>query len=227
MAGSGIALNDEKRPMFDAILRLLGRHAPQGGRLLDIGCSFGGLLLRAQEEGYKVRGMDIVPEAVEYVRSMGITCDLAGSIGELDIPENSLDIVTALDCNYYWERQREELRAIRSRLRPEGILAVRTVDTSWAIQIGLWLRRYFPKAGLDLCSKAVYDHRVSIPAGSLLRVVRQEGFEIVYASPRGAMPFRHNSLKVKTSYAIGWLSWTLTGYNLAPGFVFLAGKRTS
>lgn len=213
--------------MYNAILKVLGRHAPQGGRLLDVGCSFGGFLLRAKEEGYEVRGMDIVPEAVEHVRSMGIPCDRTGSIGDLAIPENSLDIVTALDCNYYWPNQRKELRAIRSILRPDGILAVRTVDTSWAVRIGLCLRGWFPSAGTRLCEKAVYDHRVSVPVRSLLEVVRQEGFEIVYASPLDAIPFRRNSLKVKTAYAIGWLSWALTGYNLAPGFVFLARKRTA
>ena len=44
----------------------------------------------AQKEGYQVRGMDIVPETVEYVRSQGIPCDRARSVGDLDIPENSL-----------------------------------------------------------------------------------------------------------------------------------------
>jgi 2-polyprenyl-3-methyl-5-hydroxy-6-metoxy-1,4-benzoquinol methylase len=80
--------------------------------LLDVGCSYGGFLLRAQREGYRVRGMDIVPEAVEYVRRLGIPCDRAASVDDLDIPANSLGIVTALDCNYYWQSQTKELRAI-------------------------------------------------------------------------------------------------------------------
>jgi 2-polyprenyl-3-methyl-5-hydroxy-6-metoxy-1,4-benzoquinol methylase len=224
---SGTGLNDEKSPMFEAVLRLIGRYAQPGSALLDIGCSYGGFMMRAQKEGYRVHGMDIVPEAVEYVRSQGIPCDRAGSVDELDIPENSLGIVTALDSNYYWPSQTKELRAIRSVLSPGGLLAVRTVDMSWAMQIGLWLRRCFPGTGQRLCEKAAYDHRVSIPAVSLLRVIEQEGFEIVYTSPRDAMPFRHNSLKVKTAYAIGQLVWRTIGYNLAPGFVFLARKRAS
>lgn len=227
MSESGIALNDEKAPMFEAVLRALHGLAPRGSTLLDVGCSYGGFLLRAQKQGYRVRGIDIVPEAVEYVRSQGIACDRAGSVDEIDIPANSLGVVTALDCNYYWPSQRKELRAVRSVLSPGGLLAVRTVDTSWAIQIGLWLRRCFPHTGQRLCEKAVYDHRVSIPVLSLLRVVQQEGFEIIYTSPRDAMPFRYNSLKVKTAYAIGQLAWRITRYNLAPGFVFLARKSTS
>ncbi len=227
MVESGIFLNEDKGPMFEAILRVLGDYAPKGSTLLDIGCSYGGFLQRAQKEGYQVRGIDIVPESVEYVRSQGIRCDCAGSVDDLDIPENSQGIISVLDCNYYWPNQRKELRAIRYRLFPEGILAVRTVDTSWAIQIGLWLRHIFPKAGLDLCKKAVYDHRVSIPVRSLLRVVEQEGFEIVYTSPRDAMPFRHNSYKIKTAYAIGELAWRIFDCNLSPGFVFMARKRKS
>jgi SAM-dependent methyltransferase len=224
---SGIALNDEKSPMFEAVLRTLHRYAQPGGTLLDIGCSYGGFLMKAQDEGYQVRGIDIVPEAVEYVRRRGIPCDLSGSVGDLHIPENSLGIVTALDCNYYWPSQRKELRAIRSVLSPGGLLVVRTVDTSWAIQIGLWLRRWSPGAAQRLCEKAVYDHRVSVPVRSLLRVVEQEGFEILYTSPRDAMPFRHNSYKVKTAYAIGELAWRIFHYNLAPGFVFIARKKAS
>ncbi|MFZ2197991.1 MAG: class I SAM-dependent methyltransferase [Thermodesulfovibrionales bacterium] len=224
---SGIALNDEKSPMFEAVLRALSRFAQPGGMLLDIGCSYGGFLLQAQREGYRVRGMDIVPEAVEYVRRLGIPCDRAGSVDDLDIPANSLGIVTALDCNYYWQSQTKELRAIRSVLSPGGLLAVRTVDMSWAMQIGLWLRGWFPNTGQRLCEKAVYDHWVSVPADSLLRVVREEGFEIIYTSPHDAMPFRYNSLKVKTAYAVGQVVWRTAGYNLAPGFLFLARKRTA
>lgn len=227
IAESGIALNDEKSPMFEAILRALRRYAQPGSTLLDIGCSYGGFLQRAQKEGYQVRGIDIVPEAVEYVRSQGIPCDKAKSVSDLDIPESSIGIISALDSNYYWPDQKKELRDIRALLSSGGVLAVRTVDTSWAVQIGLWVKKIFPDMGRRLCEKAVYDHRVSIPVRSLLQIVQDEGFEIIYTSPHDAMPFRYNSLKVRIAYAIGHLVWRIAGYNLAPGFVFLARKRAS
>lgn len=227
MVESGVALNDDKGPMFEAILKALARFASPGCTLMDIGCSYGGFAQRAKREGYRVQGMDIVPEAVEYVRAHGIPCYCAASAGDLAIPGDSLEIITSLDCNYYWPRQRKELRAIRSLLLPGGIMAMRVVDTSWAVQIGFWLQKWFPEAGRHLCEKAVYDHRVSIPVTSLLRIVDEEGFEIIYRSPHDAMPFRHNGLKVKSAYAIGGLAWRISGYNLAPGFVFLARKRDS
>ncbi len=217
----------KKHPCSRPSSGVLSRYAQPGSTLLDVGCSYGGFLQRAQKEGYRVRGMDIVPEAVDYVRSQGIPCDRGWSVDELDIPEDSLGIVSVLDCNYYWQSQTKELGAIRSLLCRDGLLVMRVVDMSWVMQTGLWLRRCFPSAGQRLCEKAVYDHRVSIPVRSLLRVVQQKGFEIIYTSPRDAMPFRYNSLKVKTAYAIGQLAWRITRYNLAPGFVFLARKSTS
>ena len=226
MVGSGIAWTRDKAAMFEAILRAIGTYAPKGSPLLDVGCSYGGFLQRAQKAGYRVRGMDIVPEAVEYVRSLGIACDRAGSVGDAAVPESSQGIISVLDCNYYWPSQTRELRAIHSRLCPDGLLVMRVVDTSWAMQMGLWLGRCFPKAGRRLCEKAVYDHRVSIPVRSLLAVVQREGFGIVYTSQQDAMPFRHNSLKIRTVYAIGRIAWRIFGYNLAPGFVFIARKRS-
>jgi SAM-dependent methyltransferase len=227
MVESGNALNDYKGLMFEAILRALRGYAPTGSTLLDVGCSYGGFLQRAEREGYQVRGIDIVPEAVEYVRSQGIACDCAKSVEDLDIPEYSQVIISVLDCNCYWPSQRKELRALHSRLCPGGLLVMRVVDTSWAVQIGFWLCRWFPKVGQHLCEKAVYDHRVSIPVRSLMRVVKQEGFEIIYTSPRDAMPSRYNSLKVRIAYAIGHFAWRVAGCFVAPGCVFLARKRAS
>lgn len=225
MVENGVALNEAKAPMYDAILRVLCRYVTQGNTILDIGCSFGGFLLRAQKEGYGVRGIDIVPEAVTYLHRQGIDCVCANSIEGLAIGAEPPSVISVLDCNYYWPNQRKELRAIHSRLAPQGILVMKVVDLSWLMQIGFWLQHWFPEAGRYLCEKAVYDHRVSIPVRSLLETVRKEGFDVFYTSQRDSMQFRRNSLKVKAAYAFGWLALRLTGCYLAPGFVLLARKR--
>jgi 2-polyprenyl-3-methyl-5-hydroxy-6-metoxy-1,4-benzoquinol methylase len=223
---SAIALNEERAPMFDAILRILRRYAKTGSMLVDVGCSYGGFLERAQSHGYEVRGIDIVPESVEYVRSRGIPCEVAASLEEARIPENSADIVSVLDCNYYWPVQGKELGLIHSELKRDGLLAIRTVDTSIALQLGLWLRKWLPDAGRRLSEYAVYDYRVVIPTRALLQIVRQQGFEILEASPRAAIPLRHNSWMIRFAYAVGQLTWVVAHYNLAPGFVLLARKKT-
>ena len=73
------------------------------------------------------------------------------------------------------------------------------------------------------CTTTAYRFR----SDSLLRVVRQAGYDIVYTSQRDALPFRRNSLKIRIVYAIGCIVWRIFGYNLAPGFVFIARKRSS
>lgn len=221
---TGVKLHFFKRRMYLSILRLLDHHAKVGRSVLDVGCSFGGFLDQARIHGFSVRGIDIVPEAVEYTRKLGIPCDLAASISELNLPDSSLEIITVLDCNYYWPDQRTELRAVWRKLRPLGLLVMRLVDKSWMLTAGLALRRLFPALGVRLCRRAVNDHRVSIPIHVMVHLLRQEGFEIVYASPRGAMHSEESSLGVKTSFAIGSVIWHLTGRNVAPGALVVARK---
>jgi SAM-dependent methyltransferase len=224
---TAVSLGQAKGPLFDAILAMLRSVAPRGSSLLDIGCSYGDFLERARNEGYHVHGVDIVPEAVEYVRSRGILCDRAASVADLDIPDNSQDVVSVLDSNYYWPNHRRELRAIRARLRRGGVLVMRVVDTSWAMQLGMLIGRVHHAAGRRLCERVVYDHRVSVPLRSLLKVLHEEGFGVFYISVRDAVPFQRNTLKVQAAYVIGRVLWRIAGYNLAPGVVVLAKKEGS
>ena len=120
-AESGVQLNEFKENMFRAVLRLLRRYARPGATLLDVGCSYGGFLTLAKAEGYDARGYDIVPEAAERVRDLGISCDVACSMAEIKTPDASLDIISVLDCNCYWPDQIGELKAIRQKLRPNGL----------------------------------------------------------------------------------------------------------
>jgi SAM-dependent methyltransferase len=210
--------------MYLSIVRLLSRHAPSGSLILDVGCSFGGFLEQARIHRFGVQGMDIVPEAVEYVRQLGIPCQVAASIGELDLPDASMDIISVLDSNYYWPDQRAELRACWRKLRRSGLLILRLVDKSWMLASALATREMFPKLSAHLCEKAVNDHRVSIPLSSMLRLLREERFEIVYASPRGALHSDQSSAAVKVSFVLGYVVWHLTGFNVAPGALVLTRK---
>lgn len=224
---TAVSLGEAKAPLFDAVLRLLRRIGRPGPRLLDVGCSYGTFLQKARAAGYEVRGVDIVPEAVEYVRGLGIACEQAASMADVSVPPASQDVITVLDCNCYWPDHRRELREIHSRLRPGGLLAMRVVDTSWAVRLGLTVARVFPDTGRRLCERVVYDHHVSIPAASLLQLLSQEGFDVIRTSVRAAVPFRHNTLKARISYGLGDVVWRLTRRNVAPGLVLLARKQAA
>jgi hypothetical protein len=98
------------------------------------------------------------------------------------------------------------------------------VDKSWMLSAGLAVRKTLPAFGARICARAVNDHRVSIPVSSLLRILREEGFEILYASTKGGMHSDQSSAAVKASFAIGLVVWKLTGRNVAPGALVLARK---
>lgn len=225
---TGTELNNFKKKMFLSVLDLIRKNCPPPATLLDVGCSYGGFLSEARKAGYSVRGSDIVPTAVEYVRAQGISADVCFSIGELSVEDNSLDVITCLDSHYYWPDQAAELGHAYTKLRPGGYLAMRVVDKSWMFSIGLKLRKVSNPAGEKLIKAAVNDHRFSMPFPSLLDVIKSAGFDIVYASPRGAIHSNQSKLRVKISFMLGALVW-LAGKRkfLAPGALVLATKRRS
>lgn len=224
---SGLQLAVSRRPMYLSVLRLLDRYAAPKSSLLDVGCSCGGFLEEARRRGYAASGMDIVPEMAEYCRQQGFPCHVGASIAEIEVPDSSLDIVSVLDCNYYWPDQVTELRAIGKKLRPNGLLVMRVADKSWMLTAGLALRRFATRFGDKACARAVNDHRVSIPVRSMLRVMRQEGFAVLYASPAGARHGADASLAVKVNFALGYLVWLVSRRYYAPGCLILARKETS
>jgi 2-polyprenyl-3-methyl-5-hydroxy-6-metoxy-1,4-benzoquinol methylase len=223
----GLELNERKRGMYLSILRLLRAHARSGSRLLDIGCSYGGFMMEARREGYSVSGLDIVSEAVESCRGQGFPCYVCESITGLNSGEALWDIVSVLDCNYYWPDQTRELRGIWNRLSPGGLLAMRVVDKSWMVTCGLAVRRLAPAAGDKICVRAVNDHRASIPVRSLLRVLQRENFDVLYASPVGALHHDNASMAVRVSFLLGRWIWRLSGRFFAPGCLILARKQST
>lgn len=224
---TGTELNGFKKRMFLSVLNLLNRYCPPPATVLDVGCSYGGFLTEAAKAGYQVRGFDIVPRAVEYVKARGIAAEVCFSISEVDaIKDASLDVITCLDCHYYWPDQAGELRQAYAKLKPGGYLAMRVVDKSWMFSIGLLFRRLSKATGEKFIRAAVNDHRFSMPLPSLLKVIKASGFDVIYASPRGAIHSDRTRLPVKLSFALGTLLWEAkTGIFLAPGALVLATKH--
>jgi SAM-dependent methyltransferase len=223
---TGRELGVFKRRMFRAVLDLLRAHRPPPARLLDVGCSYGGFLLEARRRGYAVSGMDILPDAVAAVQELGMVARVAASVGHLtDVPAGSLDVVTCLDCNYYWPDQPEELRRLRTTLRPHGLLAMRVVTKVWMLRLGLALGTFLPGLAARVKHTAVNDHRFSMPLPSLLRVVRTSGFDVLTVSITGALHSERSRLPVKLAFMLGAPIWHLGGIMLAPGALVLARRR--
>ena len=222
---AAVELNSFKERMFKAILQRLKIIIPPPATLLDVGCSFGGFLLKARTAGYVVAGTDLVPEAVAYVHSQGIEAQVVASVQSYNaIPPRKFDIITCLDCSYYWENQLEEYTRIFERLRPGGVLVVRAADKSWMVSLAKFVRPLSKKISQKILREVVSDHLCSTPAKSTLRVLRDIGFEIIEASPRGALHSDNTRPIVKTMFGVGIFLYAMTGAFVAPGILIIARK---
>lgn len=221
----GEQLNDFKQRMYQAILKQLTKHInPAGHTLLDVGCSYGGFLQAARSAGFDVCGFDIVPQAVAHVRTTGITAQCCGQVRDFTERVAPFDVITVLDANIYWPNQPEELAEIYQRLKPGGLLVLRVVDKSWMARMGAALQRLSPARGQKLLRRAVNDHRFSMPVGSFLQLLQKTGFQVLSATPRGAVHSDRTSLPVKLSFAMGIALWHSLGIFLAPGAVIIAER---
>jgi hypothetical protein len=63
-----------------------------------------------------------------------------------------------------------------------------------------------------------------MPLGSFLRVVKQSGFDVISATPRGAIHSDQTSLAVKLSFGLGAALWHSLGIFMAPGAVVVARR---
>ncbi|MEZ6122169.1 MAG: class I SAM-dependent methyltransferase [Planctomycetaceae bacterium] len=222
----GTQLNSFKQKMYHAILDGIERHGLAEASLLDVGCSFGGFLLAAQQRGFRCSGVDIVSEAVEYVQQCGLPAQKCASLEEcrLHSPENPVDVLTVLDAHIYWPDQPRELRAAWKLLRPGGLLVIRALTKAPFISAGRALQKVAPGFSKKLIRRAITDHRFSMPLNSLLTTIQNSGFEILEASPKGAQHSDDSAFGVRAAFALGTFTWHSLGVALAPGALIFARK---
>jgi SAM-dependent methyltransferase len=97
---------------------------PDGGRVLDIGCSAGALLL-SLGDGYEKYGVEPAAESASKAASKGVTI-LAESVGRLAQQDQSFDLICAVDVIEHVADPLSFVRQLISHLKPGGELVVST-----------------------------------------------------------------------------------------------------
>jgi len=101
--------------------------------ILDVGCGGGRTIqkLSAAATAGKVYGVDYANGSVAASRAKNATLIEAGrveikqaSVSQLPFPENSFDLVTAVETQYYWPNLSKDMQEILRVLKPAGTLVI-------------------------------------------------------------------------------------------------------
>jgi len=108
-------------------LRKIGRYK-KGGKLLDIGCGARFFLKEAQKRGWKVSGVDLSREMIEYAREEFDLNLFAESLSQAHFPSEYFDVITMYDLLEHLEDPLGILKETKKILKPDGLLLIVTPD---------------------------------------------------------------------------------------------------
>jgi len=154
--------------LYRSARRRLIRHVPKGGRLLDVGCAYGGFLETMRNAGWQVEGIEICAPAVAACHRKGLTV-AASTLAEADLPRLRYDVVTLFYVLEHLSDPLGGLRKIRAALKPGGLCLVRVPDTTPLVKR---LARVGRRNDLYDSPYHLFDY----PPPVLTRVLQETGF---------------------------------------------------
>ena len=106
--------------------------------ILDVGCG-GGMCLRKLSEKYPdaaLTGIDVSETSVQATAEYDADLIAAGrltvrtmDVGQLDLPENSFDLVTAVETYFFWPDLEKGIRNISKVVAPGGLFVIIAEDS--------------------------------------------------------------------------------------------------
>jgi SAM-dependent methyltransferase len=121
------------RTIFEHIGRMTDVNQLRGGRMLDIGCDVGSLLVAAAENyGVTPVGLDVAFRALEAARSRGVEI-FRGIVEEAPEAFSRFKLVTAVDIIEHTTDPGAFLRSVHERMSSGGILYIQTPNCESAI----------------------------------------------------------------------------------------------
>lgn len=150
----------------EEVARLLERHVPSGGRVMDFGCGTGVLFEASLTRASEVIGVDLVLKAARlWVERKGLDRVRLRSPAqaEAEIGPQSLDVVVAAEVLEHIDEPADTLAFFRRALKPDGSLIISLPTENAAYRFGRRL------AGFD-------GHFHKHNAASLDALIQRSGF---------------------------------------------------
>lgn len=98
------------------------------GNLLDVGCATGLFMLRAEDAGFDVYGVDVSDYAVGIAQKRFGKRVVKSSIEESRFSEGKFDVVTMFDVIEHLKDPRKVLKQVRTFMKDDGMLVINTGD---------------------------------------------------------------------------------------------------
>lgn len=113
------------RRVLDCIESLRGGRK---GKILDIGCCTGGLLVEARQRGWNVYGLDPSLWACKTAKRLHGLSILNTTIESYKGKPNSFDAITILDVLEHVENPKLLIKKVRTLLKKDGVVCIVTPD---------------------------------------------------------------------------------------------------
>jgi SAM-dependent methyltransferase len=193
---------------YEATARELARELGGPGDLLELGSAGGFFLEGARRAGFRVRGVELSPVAVEYSRrELGLEV-FQGELAEAPWPDASFDVAFADNVLEHTTDPAAVLRKLRALLKPGGHLVVIVpsyVNSPWFRAL-LLAQRVVPRRllGRELVRLLKLDperdagppyHILEFDRRTLAPLVERAGFEVVRVE--GSLPLPAHLFKVE------------------------------
>ncbi len=115
---------DELLALYDRTMHDLERIVGRPGDMLELGSAGGFLLEAARRRGWRVKGIEISPPAIEYSRRELALEVFAGDLFDAPFAPKSFDLIVADNVLEHVIEPERALRKLRELLRPGGHLVV-------------------------------------------------------------------------------------------------------
>jgi ubiquinone/menaquinone biosynthesis C-methylase UbiE len=163
---------------FSRALRDIERHE-RGGALLDVGCHTGIFLDVARQHGWQTLGVEPSRWSADRARARGLEV-VDGTLADTPFPDGSLDVITMWDVIEHLADPQTELKRAHRLLRPNGLLALSTMNVEtwfprllgrrWPWYMQMHLYYFTPQTLRQMLERAGFEMLESVPHKRVVRL---------------------------------------------------------
>lgn len=187
--------------IFEATARAIRDYHPGGGDLLDVGAGFGGFLIRAREDGWRLHGIE--PNAAAFAvakRRLGNSAALQESMFETaELEPGSYDGIVMMNVIEHVCEPLETCRRAYELLRPGGFLGLRWPQMSTK---NLLRERLKGSKATDRAVIGAPLHMHDYTRRSMETLLTRSGFEGVRHAWAGTRRLANPSIKARLGGAV-------------------------